>query len=109
MKRPHLLLAATLLSAAGVGAALAAVTSITITVSSPPSTSVTCTPVATFTGTAAVGATVCPIAVLPAGWSGSLTLSGTDAAKFSVAGSNLVVGSTALAVGTYSVTITSAP
>jgi hypothetical protein len=84
----------------------AAVASITITVAGPASTSVTCAPVAAG---GAANSVVCPIAVLPSGWAGSLTLSGPDVAKFAISGSNLVVGATALAAGTYNVTITSAP
>lgn len=96
----------------GIASAFAASVGVVVTVNSPPSTSVTCTPVASFTTTAPAGAAVCPIAVLPSGWAGSYTLSGADAASFGiVAGSptNLVVGAVALAPRVYNVTITAAP
>jgi hypothetical protein len=69
-----------------------------------------CTPVTAFnTGTAPAGAIVCPIVVTPSGWTGVLTLSGTDAAKFAIAGTNAVVGPTALPVANYNFSITPAP
>jgi hypothetical protein len=87
------------------------VANVTVTVTgSLPATAITCTPVTAFnTGTAPAGAIVCPIVVTPSGWTGVLTLSGTDAAKFAIAGTNAVVGPTALPVANYNFSITPAP
>jgi hypothetical protein len=57
----------------------------------------------------AAGTVICPITIAPSGWSGALTLSGTNASSFALSGTNLVVGSTALGTGTYAVTITATP
>lgn len=86
----------------------AATTTMTIVVNSPNSTTVTCTP-GTLTAPVAAGVTICPISIAPAGWSGVLSLSGTDAARFALSGTNLVVGGTALTAGSYSVIITATP
>jgi hypothetical protein len=107
MKRKLRLIA--LLSAALFGArADAATTTVSIVINSPTSTTVTC-PLTTYTAPLAAGSTICAIAVAPNGWSGALALSGTNASSFALSGSNLVVGSTALAAGTYSATITATP
>ena len=87
--------------------------SLTIVIAAPAATSVTLTPVAPFTASGntvtaaspvASGATVGNITVQPAGWQGTLTLSGTDAAKFSISGMNLLTA-VALPVGSYNVVI----
>lgn len=85
-----------------------ATTNLSIIINSPPSTTVTCT-LGTYTAPLAAGSVICPITVTPSGWSGALTLSGTSASSFALSGSNLVVGSSALNAGTYSVTITATP
>jgi len=103
--RHVLAVAALLLSLTG---AQAASTMLSIIINSPASTSVTCT-LGTYTAPLAAGSTICPIVIAPAGWSGALALSGTNASSFSLNGSNLVVGSSALGAGTYSVTITATP
>jgi hypothetical protein len=98
-----------LLSVALFGArADAATTALSIIINSPTSTTVTC-PMTTYTAPLAAGSLICPIAVAPSGWSGALALSGSNASSFALSGSNLVVGSTALQPGTYSVTITATP
>ena len=89
--------------------AQAATTSLSIVINSPASTSVTCPLASSYTAPLAAGSTICTISVAPAGWSGALALSGTNASSFALSGSSLVVGSTALAAGTYSVTITATP
>src|SRR5437762_5675276 len=75
-----------------------------------PSTSVTCPIAGPFPVPTAAGTVICPITVAPAGWQGALTLSGTDAAAFTISGNNLVVGASAItAAGTKSVTLNAAP
>ena len=82
---------------------------ITVTVNPPNSTGITCNP-ASFTGSAPAGSIVCPITVAPSGWSGSLALSGANAALFVITSAPaLAVGSTALGPGTYNVTLTATP
>ena len=88
--------------------AWASSTSLSIVINSPPSTAVTC-PLTSYTAPLAAGSVVCTISVVPAGWSGALALSGTSASSFVLNGTNLVVGATPLAAGTYSVTITATP
>ena len=88
--------------------AQAATTTLSIIINSPASTSITCA-LGSYTAPLASGAVICPISVAPAGWSGALTLSGTNASSFALSGSNLVVGATALPVGTYSITLTATP
>lgn len=107
MKLRLMLAAAALLSSAAL--AHAATATLSIIINSSPSATVACTPPTTLVAPLAVGAVVCPITITPAGWSGALALSGTNAASFALAGSNLVVGSAALPAGAYSVTITSTP
>ena len=86
----------------------AATTTLSIIINSPTSTTVTC-PMTTYTAPLAAGSVICPITVAPGGWSGALTLSGASASSFALSASNLVVGSTALQPGTYSVMITATP
>jgi hypothetical protein len=98
-----------LLSVALFGArADAATTALSIIINSPTSTAVTC-PMTTYTAPLAAGSVVCPITIAPSGWSGALALSGVNASSFALSASNLVVGSTALPAGTYSVTVTATP
>jgi hypothetical protein len=91
--------------------------SLVITITGPPATTVTLTPVAPFTGSGSAFTAVAPIAsgavvgaisVQPAGWQGALSLSGADAAAFAVSGSNLVTA-VAMAVRAYNVTINANP
>ncbi len=96
----RLTLAALLIAATG-GLALpasAASVNVVVTVGSPASTAVSCAPVASFTGSAPAGAVVCPITVTPSNWTGSVALSGPDAALFSIGATplQLQVGGTAL-------------
>jgi hypothetical protein len=86
----------------------AATTTLSIIINSPTSTTVTC-PMTTYTAPLAAGSLICPLTVAPGGWSGALSLSGASASSFALSASNLVVGSTALQPGTYSVTITATP
>ena len=87
----------------------AASTSLSIIINSPPSTNISCPLQSSYTAPLAAGATVCAISIAPTGWSGALTLSGANASAFALSGSNLVVGSTPLNAGTYSVVITANP
>lgn len=91
--------------------------SLVITINSAPSTAVTFTPASPFsgsgsalsaTGPVASGTTVGTISVAPSGWQGALSLSGAQAADFTLSGTNLVTAA-ALAAGTYDVTITATP
>jgi hypothetical protein len=86
----------------------AATTTLSIIINSPTSTTVTC-PMTAYTAPLAAGSVICPITVAPSGWSGALALSGASASSFALSASNLVVGSTALQTGTYSVTLTATP
>ncbi len=86
----------------------AATATLSIIINSPTSTTVTC-PMTTYTAPLAAASVVCPITIAPAGWSGALTLSGTNSSSFALSGGNLVVGASALASGSYSVTITATP
>jgi opacity protein-like surface antigen len=107
MKSRLILAAAALLASAA--AADAATATLSIIINSSPSATIACTPPPTLTAPLAVGAVVCPITITPAGWSGAIALSGTNASSFALAGSNLVVGAAALPAGAYSVTLTSTP
>lgn len=96
---------------------------ITVIVNPVASTGVTCAPSSAFTlsgstftstgsGPVAAGTVVCTITVAPAGWVGTLSLTGANASSFAIAigtTSTLNVGSAALAAGSYAVTINSAP
>ncbi len=90
------------------GRADAATTTLSIIINSPTSTTVTC-PMTTYTAPLAAGSVICPITVAPSGWSGALALSGASASSFALSASKLVVGSTALQPGTYSITIIATP
>ena len=81
--------------------------SYTITVTSVPSTSAVFTPVGdgTFTAPLASGTTVGSVVVTPPDWTGVLTVN----APFSMNGTDVIVGPTALAKGTYSVNGSSNP
>jgi hypothetical protein len=84
-------------------------TTLSIIINSPPSVSVSCPLASSYTAPLAAGANICTVAVSPDGWSGALSLSGTDAADFTLNGTALNVGSTALGAGSYSVTINATP
>jgi hypothetical protein len=86
----------------------AATTTLSIIINSPTSTAVMC-PMTTYTAPLAAGSVICPVTVAPSGWSGALALSGASATSFALSASKLVVGSTALQPGTYSITITATP
>ena len=92
-----------------ISSAHAASTQLSIIVGGTGSTSVACTPLTTLTAPVAAGTLICPIAVVPSGWTGVFTLSGANATSFALSGSTLVVGATPLAAGSYSVTITATP
>lgn len=91
----------------------ASTVTLSIVINSAASTSVTCTPASGLVAPLAAGTELCPITVVPSGWSGTLALSGANASEFAISsgtsGEELVVGSTALSAGTYSVTITATP
>ncbi len=91
--------------------------SLILSVTSPASTSLTFIPAAPFTGSGssftaagpiASGATVGTVTVAPTGWSGALSLSGAQAASFSLSAMSLVT-TAALPAGTYNVTVTATP
>jgi hypothetical protein len=104
--KAKLLALALLLAAAP---ALAAETTVVITVTGASATSVTCNGTTSFTAPVAPGTTICPVVVEPAGWAGSYTLTGANATLFALAAGKLVVGGTALPAGDYTVRIIVAP
>ena len=92
--------------------ALAASVVVSGVIQSPPSTSVTCTPVSTtLTFPVAPNAPICPIAVLPTGWSGAVTVSDTTHFTTAVIGGalNLEAGAISPPAGPFSVTVTTTP
>jgi hypothetical protein len=99
----------------GASAANATTTNLSIVISSPASTSVSC-PISypsgqtSFVEPVSPGVLVAICTVAPAGWSGALALSGPDAASFALSGMNVVVGSNAISIAkTYNITITATP
>lgn len=83
---------------------------ISLTVAAIDATSVTYTPPGALTGPLVAGYNLGPIVVGPPGWIGTLSLTGTDAAKFTIsANNNLIVGPAALAAGSYSFSIVATP
>lgn len=110
----RLLLGLSLALFASAAAAHAATTTLTIVVTGSGATSITC---ALPGGNAALvapvpaGTVICPITVSPSTWTGTVVLSGTNANLFTVQTSPLalIVGSTALAAGSYSVILTTNP
>ncbi len=91
--------------------------SLVITINSVPSTGITFTPAAPFsgsgsafsaTGPVASGVTVGSFVIAPAGWQGALTLSGAQAASFTLSGLSLVTAA-ALSAGAFNVTVTATP
>src|ERR1700739_2571614 len=97
------------LTAVTVQAASVVVTGV---INSPPSTSVTCTPVSTsLTYPVPTNSPVCPIAIQPAGWSGTVTVSDTTHwTTVTVNGVlNLETGATSPPAGPFSVTVTTTP
>jgi hypothetical protein len=106
---------AALLLGLAVATALAATTSLSIVFSSPPSTAVSC-PInypsgqTSFTVPQAPGTVIATCSVTPSAWQGALTLSGANAAAFTLSGMNVVVGAAAItAPATDAVTVTSTP
>jgi len=99
-----------------VGYAQAAQTtlSITVTIQSPPSTSIRCGTTNSYTlASPAAGTIVCPLVVQPSDWQGAITLtqnSGPQNDAFTINSNNLVVGNNALnKAGTYSLIIGATP
>lgn len=85
-------------------------TNVTITVTSTPSTAVTFTAAASgFVAPVAPGTILGSVAVTPSTWSGTLSLTGTNASSVAVSGTNIVVGATALSAGSYTFTIDATP
>jgi hypothetical protein len=86
-----------------------------IVISSPASTTLTCTVnypsgQTSFVEPVAAGLALASCTVAPSTWAGSLTLSGADASFFSVSGLALTVGSAPITVPrTYNVTLTASP
>lgn len=121
-----LLIGLSFLAAFGLGKASAYTSNFTAVNPGGASTGITCTPVSpwTISGTAPnftlnypstspqpipANSGVCTLAVAPAGWSGSLTPSGTNASLFSLVGTTLNVGAAAISAGTYTFSITATP
>jgi hypothetical protein len=96
-------------------AAQSTTTTLTITIVSPPSTSIACgsTTSYTFTVPVTAGQLVCPITVQPGAWTGAFGLSqtsGPQANAFAISGNNLVVGATGITQpGAYGLTISASP
>ena len=94
---------------------MAANLSLTINITSPTSTAVSCTVnypsgQTSFVTPVAAGAAIASCAVTPSTWSGALSLGGTDASYFSLSGSNITVGASAItAARTYNITVTASP
>lgn len=91
--------------------------SLVLTINSPTATAITFTPAAPFTGSGsafsatgpiAAGVTVGTFNVTPSGWQGALSLSGTQAASFTLSGLNLVTAAV-LNSGAFNVTGTATP
>jgi hypothetical protein len=81
-------------------------------IQSPPSTSVTCTPVSTtLTFPVAANSLICPITVAPAGWSGAVTVSDTTHFTTGTSGGVLYLesGATSPPAGPFNVTVTTTP
>ena len=91
--------------------AAAATLNFSVVVTGTPSTSISCPLAASYVAPLAPGTVICPITVSPTGWTGLLSLSGTGASVFQVdsTGTHVVVGPTAVADGTYSMTLSSTP
>lgn len=81
-------------------------------INSAPSTSVTCAPVSSSLNfPVPANSLVCPISVLPAGWSGAVTVSDTTHFTTGTSGGvlYLMTGATSPPVGPFSVTVTTTP
>lgn len=95
--------------------AKAATTNFSIVFNTPASTGVTCSPGGPFTLPVAAGTQVAACSVAPSTWGGTLALSGTGAANFSIGGSapnftvNIASGVTYNTAGTVTLTATSTP
>lgn len=104
----------------------AASTSLTIIISSPNATGVSCIPQSpwtisgttlTYPGASPIpvpsGSAICALVVTPTGWSGGVQLTGANASAFAIGGATpnytLTVGSAALGAGTYAVNVTMTP
>lgn len=93
---------------------MATLTLPSITISTPPSTAVTATPVAGLVAPCAPGTVLYNCTVTPATWLGAVALTGTPAdmvvGPITPGAFTIVVGSTPLGAGTYSGgTITTTP
>ncbi len=115
MKRLALILA---VIGMGTYAAYAASVNLSISITSPPSSAITLTPAAPFTGSGtsftapgpvAAGVTVGTFSVAPVGWQGALALTGTNAANFTLSGSNLVTAVQLPAGSSDAITVTATP
>jgi hypothetical protein len=91
--------------------------SLVMTVTSQAATAIAITPVSPWSGSGTALTAVGPVAantvvgaisVSPAGWIGVLTLTGANAASFTLQGSNLVT-TVALPAGVYDVSVTATP
>ena len=95
--------------------ALAATTNVVIQITSPPSTAVNCvvdypSGQTSFVEPVASGTLVATCTVVPSTWSGAFTLSGADASFFTLSGTNVAVGSSALtAPRIYNINLTATP
>ena len=111
MKKLLLATVAVMLLASPVSAATLVLPSVTIT--SPASTSITCTPFgAPYTAPLASGSVVFNCTVAPATWTGAVSLSGSQFVVTGLSGAafNVAVGATALGAGSYAPgTLTTTP
>jgi hypothetical protein len=82
-----------------------------------PSTAVTLAPAAPFTGSGGAFSAAAPVgsgvvvgtlSVAPAGWQGTLSLSGANASSFALNGASLTTAA-ALAAGTYTLDVVATP
>jgi hypothetical protein len=89
-----------------------AATNIVLVINSSGSTSITFTPVGPFMEPVAQGTVLGIFSVTPTGWSGTVVISGADAASVvlnMVAGVPTLAAAAVLSAGTYNLTATSSP
>lgn len=118
MRKYLALSVAAMLLLAAVAYAQAASITLSLTITSPPSTGITFTPAPPFTGSGtsfsavgpiASGVTVGTFVVAPTGWQGAFALSGTNASSFTLSGMSLVTAATLDVGTTYAITATATP
>lgn len=91
---------------------MSASNSASFTVNSSAAVSVALNPLVNFStlsAPVAPGTALYSILVSPTTWSGSIALSGANAASFAISNGDIVVGSSPLEGGSYAVTVTATP